>query len=55
MSDFEKKLDKIKKKGKGRVAKGFFGLTFNEVKNNKNNIKKKTSSLRKKKKTITIY
>ena len=48
-SDFKKKLDKIKKKGKGRVAKGFFGLTFNGVRDNKDNIKKKTSPLRKKK------
>ena len=55
MSDFQKKLNKIKKKGKGRVVKGFFGLTFNKVKNNKDNIKKKALSLRKKERAIIIY
>ena len=40
MFDFKKKLDKIKEKGRGKVAKGFFNLTFNGVKNNKDNIKK---------------
>ena len=55
MSNFKKKLDKIKKKGKGRVAKGFFGPTFNEVKDNKDNIKKKTLSLGKKKRVIIIH
>ena len=49
MFDFENKLDKIKEKSNGRVAKGSFGLTFDGVKNNKDNIKKKTSSLKKKK------
>ena len=28
MSDFKKKLDKIKEKGKGKVAKGFFRPYF---------------------------
>ena len=37
------------------MAKGFFGLTFHTVKNNKDNIKKKTSSLRKKKRAIIIH
>ena len=55
MSDFENKLDKIKKKGKGKVAKGFFGLTFNKIKNNKNSIKKKTSFLKKRKRVIIIH
>ena len=41
MFDFENKLNKIKEKGKSKVVKGFFGLTFNRVKNNKDNIKKK--------------
>ena len=41
MSDFKNKLDKIKEKGRSRVAKGFFGLTFDKMKNNKDNIKKK--------------
>ena len=55
MSNFKKKFDKIKKNGKGRVAKGSFSLTFNGVRNNKDNIKKKASSLRKKKKVIIIH
>ena len=55
VSDFKKELNKIKKKGKGRVAKGFFGLTFNEVRDNKDNIKKKTSSLRKRERVIIIH
>ena len=55
MSDFKKKLNKIKKKGKGKVVKGFFSLTFNGVRNNKDNIKKKTLSLRRKKRAIIIY
>ena len=55
MSDFESEFDKIKKKGKGKVAKRFFGLTFNKVKNNKDNIKKKALSLRKGKGVITIH
>ena len=55
MSNFENKLDKIKKKGKGRVVKGFFSLTFDRVRNNKDNIKKKTSSLRKRKRAIIIH
>ena len=55
MSDFENKFNKIKEKGKGRVAKGSFGLTFNGVRDNKNNIKKKALSLRKKKRAIIIY
>ena len=49
VSDFKKKFDKVKEKGKGKVAKGFFNLTFDGVKNNKNSIKKKALSLRKKK------
>ena len=55
MSDFKKKLDKIKEKGKGRVAKGFFGLTFDGVRNDKDSIKKKASFLRKKERVIIIY
>ena len=31
------------------MAKKFFGFTFDKVKNDKDNIKKKTSSLKKKK------
>ena len=55
MSDFENEFDNIKEKGKGKVAEEFFGLTFNKVKNNKDSIKKKALSLRKKEKVIIIY
>ena len=55
MSDFKKKLDKVKEKGKGKVVKGFFGLTFDEVRDNKDNIKRKTLSLRKRERAIIIY
>ena len=55
MSNFKKKLDKIKKKGKGKVAKGFFGLIFNGVRDNKDNIKKKASFLRKRERVIIIH
>ena len=55
MSDFEKELDKIKEEGKGRVAKGFFGPTFNRVRDDKDNTKKKALSLRKKEKAIIIH
>ena len=55
MSDFKKKLNKIKEKGKGKVAKGFFDLTFNEVRDNKDSIKKKALSLKKREKAIIIY
>ena len=37
------------------MAKGFFGFTFNEMRNNKDSIKKKTLSLRKKEKIIIIH
>ena len=49
-SDFKKEFDKEKEKGKGKVAKGFFGLTFNGVRNNKNGIKKKNLILEEKRK-----
>ena len=55
MSDFEKELDKIKEEGKGRVVKGSFNLTFDGVRNNKDNIKKKASFLRKRERAIIIY
>ena len=55
ISDFKKELDKIKKMGKGRVIKGFFGLTFNGVKDNKDNIKKKTLFLKKRKRVVIIH
>ena len=37
------------------MAKGSFSLTFDGVRNNKNNIKKKTSSLRKRERAIIIH
>ena len=55
VSDFEKKFDKVKEKGRGKVAKGFFGLTFDGVRNDKDSIKKKASFLRKREKAIIIY
>ena len=48
MSDFKKEFNKIKEKGKGRVAKGFFGLTSNGVRDNKDSIKKKSFILKEK-------
>ena len=41
MSNFKKKLDKNAEERKGRVAEKAIGLTFDEVRNNKDNIKKK--------------
>ena len=55
MSDFKKKLNKIKEKGKGRMVKGSFGPTFDGIRDDKDSIKKKTLSLRKKEKVIIIY
>ena len=55
MSDFKKEFDKIKEKGKGRVVKGFFGLTFDKMKNNKDSIKRKALSLRKRERAIIIH
>ena len=55
MSDFKKKLNKIKEKGKGRVAKRSFGPTFDGVRNNKDNTKKKALSSRKKERAIIIH
>ena len=37
------------------MTKGFFGPTFNRVKDNKDSIKKKTLSLRKKERAIIIH
>ena len=37
------------------MAKGFFGPIFDGVKDNKDSIKKKTSSLKKREKIIIIY
>ena len=37
------------------MAKGFFNLTFDKVRDNKDNIKKKTLFLRKRKRAIIIH
>ena len=55
MFDFESEFDKIKKKGKGRVAKGLFGLIFDGVRDNKDSIKRKALSLKKRERAITIH
>ena len=55
VSDFKKEFDKDMEEGKSQVAKRFFGPIFNKVRNNKDNIKKKALSLRKKEKAIMIY
>ena len=55
MSDFKKKFNKAKEKGRGRVAKGFFGLTFDGVRDDKDNNKKKALFLRKRERVIIIY
>ena len=55
VSDFKKEFDKVEEEGKGRVAKGSFGLTFDGVRNNKDSIKRKTLSLRKRERVIIIY
>ena len=48
MSDFKKEFDKEKEERKSRVVKGFFGLIFNEVRDNKDDIKKKSLVLEEK-------
>ena len=55
MSDFKKEFNKVKEKGGGRVAKGFFGPTSDKVKNNKDSTKRKALSLRKKERVIIIH
>ena len=55
ISDFKKEFDKVKKKGKGRVVKRFFSLTFDEVRDDKDSIKRKALSLRKRERAIIIY
>ena len=54
-SDFKKELDKVKEKGKGKVAKGSFGPTFDGVKDNKDSTKRKASSSRKRERATTIH
>ena len=55
MFDFKKELDKVKEEGRGKVVKGFFGLTFDGVRDNKDNIKKKALFLRKRERVIIIH
>ena len=55
MSDFKNKFNKIEEKGKSKVAKGLFGLTFDKVKDNKNSIKRKALSLRRRERVIIIH
>ena len=55
ISNFKKEFNKIKKKGKGKVAKGSFGFNFDGVRDNKDNTKRKTSSLRKRERAIIIH
>ena len=55
VSDFKKELDKVEKKGKGRVAKRFFGLTFDRVRDNKDSTERKALSLRKRERAIIIH
>ena len=55
MSDFESELDKIKEKGRGKVAKGFFGFTFDGVRDDKDGIERKTSSSTKRERAIIIH
>ena len=55
MFDFKNKLNKVKEKGMGKVAKRFFGLTFDKMKDDKDSIKKKTLSLKKKEEAIIIH
>ena len=54
-SDFEKELDKVEEEGRSRVAKGFFGLTFDGVRDDKDSIKRKALSLRKRERAIIIH
>ena len=54
-SDFKKELNKEKEKGKGKVAKGSFGLTFNKVRDKKDGIKRKALSSRKNKRAIIMH
>ena len=55
ISDFKKELNKVKEKGKGKVVKGFFSLSFDGVRDHKDNTKRKALSLRKRKRTIIIH
>ena len=55
MSDLNKEFDKKKEKGRVRVAKGLFGPTFNRVRDNKDSIKRKALSSRKRERVIIIY
>ena len=55
VSDFKREFDKEEEKGRGRVAKEFFGLTFDGVRDDKDGTEKKALSSRKRKKAIIIH
>ena len=55
MSDFKKEFNKEKEERRGRVAKGSFGLIFNGVRDNKDGIKRKALSSRKRERVRIIY
>ena len=55
ISDFKEELNKDVEEDKGIVAKGSFGLTFDGVRDDKNNIKREISFSRKKEKAIIIH
>ena len=56
VSNFKKKkLNKEAKKGKSKVAKKIFCLTFDGVRNNKDNIERKALILRKRERAIIIH
>ena len=55
MSNFKQELNKEMEKRRGRVAKEFFSLTFDKVRNNKDGIKRKALSSRKRKRAIMIH
>ena len=54
-SDFEKELDKVEEEGRGRVAKGSFGPTFDGVRDDKDSTERKASSSRKRERATTIH
>ena len=55
MSDFKREFNKVEEKGRGKVVKGFFGFTFDGVRDDKDSIKRKALFLRKRERAIIIY
>ena len=53
--DFERELDREEEKGRGKVAKGFFGFTFDGVRDNKDGIERKALSSKKRERAIIIH